>query len=119
MSVATIRVASNRQHGRTTLMLDVALANARRGAFVVFWSPNMPQSRAALARALDLIEGDDQVVKVSRANGNEQIRYAGGGRVAFAPGSPYMDPTRYNADVDVVDSEIVGAVHRHGVEVRR
>ncbi|WNM69028.1 hypothetical protein SEA_TRIBLETROUBLE_87 [Mycobacterium Phage TribleTrouble] len=120
MGVSTIRVASDRQHGRTTLLLDVALANARRGAFVVFWSPSMPQARAAASRVLDLIESDDQVVKISRANGNEEVRYSSGGRVKFAAGSPYVDPTRYSADVDVVDSEIVGAVHRHhGYEVRR
>ncbi|UDL14763.1 hypothetical protein SEA_ILLUMINE_90 [Mycobacterium phage Illumine] len=72
-----------RQGGKTTALLDVALANARRGLEVVFWSGSARQCTEAFRMGLALAEADQVQFSWSPANGNEWIRYSGGGRVRF------------------------------------
>lgn len=81
MGNATIALQADRQHGLTTALLDVALANARRGDLVVFWSPSARESAEAFRMSRQLL--DRQVVRVCAANGNQYVDYDGGGRVRF------------------------------------
>lgn len=111
--VAQIDVSTEgqRQQGQTTLLLDVALANAQRGAFVVFWSQGARLNKAAANEAYELVAGDQRVHRVHRALGRESVEYAGGGRVLFVWGE--YDPYRYGrADVHVVDYDEGGHVLR-------
>ncbi|AIM50416.1 hypothetical protein PBI_OMNICRON_83 [Mycobacterium phage Omnicron] len=77
----------HRQQGTTTLLLDVAIANARRGLNVVFWSASARLSENAFHLAARLVPAVDMEagVKVCAANGRQEIRYPeSGGRVRFA-----------------------------------
>lgn len=92
-----------RQQGVTTLLLDAALANAARGAFVVFWAQAPLPMRCAFQEARNLADGDPRVSVARQANGCEQIEYMGGGRVRFVWGE--YDPYRFGrADMHVVDT---------------
>ncbi|AEL19726.1 hypothetical protein PBI_KRATIO_79 [Mycobacterium phage Kratio] len=76
----------HRQQGTTTLLLDVALANARRGLDVVFWSASARLSDDAFRTATRLVPAVDAAAGVTfcAANGRQEIRYNSGGRVRFA-----------------------------------
>ncbi|ASR78017.1 hypothetical protein I5G95_gp16 [Mycobacterium phage Bella96] len=84
MSDAVIELKADRQHGLTTALLDVALANARRGDYVVFWSPSARESDNAFYQSRGLL--DMEVSRVCAANGNEHVTYRSGGRVQFVWG---------------------------------
>ncbi|QJD50388.1 hypothetical protein I5H01_gp019 [Mycobacterium phage MarkPhew] len=113
---AEILLRSDRQAGKTTALLDVALANARRGARVLFWSPNPRESQCAVSRARDLIVGDPEVSRVSLVNGRNAIEYASGGRVMFT----WHRPEQFDrADVEVFDGpRDLGTIVRRSAEVR-
>ncbi|AWH13692.1 hypothetical protein SEA_ALISHAPH_79 [Mycobacterium phage AlishaPH] len=89
MSEAVIELKADRQHGLTTALLDVALANARRGDLVVFWSPSSRESAEAFRMSRQLL--DRQVVRVCAANGNQYVDYGSGGRVQFVWGRSRED----------------------------
>ncbi|AXQ63249.1 hypothetical protein I5G72_gp24 [Mycobacterium phage Collard] len=77
----------NRQQGTTTLLLDVAIANARRGLNVVFWSASARLSNEAFRIATRLVPAVDAEAGVTffATNGAQEIRYPeSGGRVRFA-----------------------------------
>ncbi|QFG11701.1 hypothetical protein SEA_GUANICA15_92 [Mycobacterium phage Guanica15] len=83
----SLLLSSNwRQGGKTTALLDVALANARRGLEVAFWSATATQSTEAFRMARALAERDRVPFSWSPVNGAEWIRYEGGGRVRFVWG---------------------------------
>ncbi|USH45992.1 hypothetical protein SEA_TIRI_86 [Mycobacterium phage Tiri] len=84
MREAVIELKADRQHGLTTALLDVALANARRGDRVVFWSPTSGECDNAFRQARHLL--DPQVSRVNAANGNQFVAYGSGGRVQFVWG---------------------------------
>ncbi|ATS92831.1 hypothetical protein SEA_SULLEY_83 [Mycobacterium phage Sulley] len=92
-----------RQVGKTTLLLDVALANARRGLVVDFWSWSVRESLCAFDLARSLVPPTDRGVTFSPVNGSMSVRYPRGGRVRF------MDRMRGGwigtgvADMEVVD----------------
>ncbi|AID59187.1 hypothetical protein PBI_EMERSON_88 [Mycobacterium phage Emerson] len=81
MADAVVELKADRQHGLTTALLDVALANARRGDRVVFWSPGPRESADAFYRSRGLLDSD--VSRVCAANGNQFVAYGSGGRVQF------------------------------------
>ncbi|APU93189.1 hypothetical protein SEA_CREW_85 [Mycobacterium phage CREW] len=87
-----------RQGGKTTALLDVALANARRGLEVVFWSGSARQCTEAFRMGRSLAERDRVPFSWSPANGNEWIRCDGGGRVRFIWGH---QGSRVDAHVDM------------------
>ncbi|QXN73820.1 hypothetical protein SEA_SOSEPH_77 [Mycobacterium phage SoSeph] len=77
----------HRQQGTTTLLLDVAIANARRGLNVVFWSASARLSNEAFRIATRLVPAVDAEAGVTffATNGAQEIRYPeSGGRVRFA-----------------------------------
>ncbi|AOZ61417.1 hypothetical protein SEA_DRHAYES_86 [Mycobacterium phage DrHayes] len=72
-----------RQGGQTTALLDIALANARRGLDVAFWSARAVESESAFRLGLRLAHGDLDV-KFSGTNGRQSIAYQrSGGCVLF------------------------------------
>ncbi|WNM75440.1 hypothetical protein SEA_TINIBUG_85 [Mycobacterium Phage TiniBug] len=76
-------VANDRQVGKTTMLLDVALANARRGLTVDFRSPSVREAECAYALARTLVPlSDMETVKFDGVNGMLAIRYQRG-RVRF------------------------------------
>ncbi|QIG61600.1 hypothetical protein SEA_XIMENITA_92 [Mycobacterium phage Ximenita] len=114
MSMPTLTVlAADRQHGKTTALLDVALANARRGLDVAFWSPRAVQSEYAFRLATRLVtsESIDAQAVFSAANGREAIRYPSGGRVRFAWGHAGRCPDPLT-DMTIRDDDGEGTVTR-------
>ncbi|QBP31669.1 DNA binding protein [Mycobacterium Phage Niklas] len=107
MADATLTVRGDRQHGKTTALLDVALANARRGLDVAFWSPTATQSHEAFRRAVALLPPYTEAPVVSGTNGRQSIRYARGA-VRFVWGhhgrlaDPYHHMTIHDADGEAV-----------------
>ncbi|UVD40948.1 hypothetical protein [Mycobacterium phage Kashi_VT1] len=86
MSEAVIELKADRQHGLTTALLDVALANAHRGDWVVFWSAGSRESADAFYRARSLLTPECGVLRVNATNGNQHVGYRSGGRVQFVWG---------------------------------
>ncbi|QAU06506.1 hypothetical protein SEA_KISI_88 [Mycobacterium phage KiSi] len=101
MGYPVIRLHADRQHGLTTALLDVALANARRGKRVAFCSPTPRECEYSARAALDLIVGDDAVSSVSHVNGAKAVFYVNGGAVSFLRDRP---DDRDGFDVEVYDS---------------
>ncbi|ASZ75157.1 hypothetical protein PBI_TREYKAY_88 [Mycobacterium phage TreyKay] len=103
-----------RQGGKTTALLDVALANARRGLEVVFWSGSARQCTEAFRMGRALAEADRVPFSWSPANGNEWIRYDSGGRVRFIWGhqGSRVEPS---VDMAIQDSNgLTGLIERRG-----
>lgn len=80
--------AKGRRAGKTTMLLDIALANARRGQVVWFLSANGPMAQNAMARAADLIgQSSESYVQIDSCPTLPTISYPGGGVVLFlSPG---------------------------------
>ncbi|ASR85288.1 hypothetical protein I5H06_gp16 [Mycobacterium phage SirPhilip] len=103
--MAHISVDAGRQQGKTTALLDVAIANARRGLVVDFWSQGHRMSENAFQLARDLVPPTDEGVTFSAVNGAQAIRYPSGGGVQFKAGGSgkrygYTPP---GADMEVID----------------
>lgn len=113
MSEAVIELKADRQHGLTTALLDVALANARRGDRVIFWSPSARESAEAFRQARHLL--DPQVSRVNAANGDQYVAYARGGRVQFvwgrSPEDVLCDTRTCGAAVYVFDDNRGSGAH--------
>ncbi|ASR85391.1 hypothetical protein SEA_TIERRA_93 [Mycobacterium phage Tierra] len=111
MSMPTLTVLShNRQHGKTTALLDIALANARRGLDVAYWSPQARQSEYAFRLAAKLVPKGDVAVVVYAANGRQQIRYPiGRVRFVWGHGGRCPDPL---TDMTIRDDDGEGTVTR-------
>lgn len=114
MTTAMIELKADRQHGLTTALLDVALANARRGDWVLFWSPSSRESDEAFRRARYLLD-DPQVSRVSAVNGNQLVAYRSGGRVQFVwgrtPEDVLCDSRTGGAAVYVFDDDHGSGAH--------
>ena len=105
--------AADRLQGKTTALLDVALANARRGLTVEVWSPNSQASRSAFELATRLIPPGDTAVAIYRANGHHAIRYPVGRLYFVHPARPAARGVR-RADMEVVDGpKHVGRITRN------
>lgn len=89
---------------QTAALLDVALANARRGEPVTFWSDTQTASKKAFARACELLSpSDTHGVTIRRARGGQEIAYANGGRVRFLWN---CDPIRWSRNViQIIDGD--------------
>lgn len=83
MTADLVLTASTRRVGKTTALLDIALANAARGQVVWFYSGNDPMAREAMRRAAELIRHDD--VHVADYLKLPTISYPSGGAVLFLP----------------------------------
>lgn len=110
--------ASGRQQGKTTALLDVAIANARRGVHVEFWSPTARASHEAFRMAVDLLRqspaGDSVVVA---SNGNDHVRFVSGGRVSFVDvqRNRWCGRGHGRAELEIVDEDgNRGAIHWPG-----
>ncbi|QFG09471.1 hypothetical protein I5H08_gp016 [Mycobacterium phage Yuna] len=93
MGLQLLAEGDARQQGKTTALLDIALANARRGKYVEFWSRGPREAAEAYRLARDLVPSSDAHygVRFHGANGDQSIRYGStrgavmftwGGRVA-------------------------------------
>ncbi|QFP94870.1 hypothetical protein SEA_MARSHAWN_84 [Mycobacterium phage Marshawn] len=104
MAPPMIALQADRQHGLTTALLDVALANARRGQSVTFWSPTASQSHHSFRTAVRLVldEAIDMQAAVLATNGREAMRFPRGGVVRFVWG---YAGRHAEADVRIVDAE--------------
>ncbi|QFG14137.1 DNA binding protein [Mycobacterium phage Curiosium] len=116
MSEAVIELKADRQHGLTTALLDVALANARRGDRVIFWSPSSRESADAFQQSRHLLDPHDpQVSRVCAANGNQYVAYDRGGRVQFvwgrSPEDVLCDTRTCGAAVYVFDDNRGSGAH--------
>ncbi|QAX95627.1 hypothetical protein I5H03_gp019 [Mycobacterium phage Nibb] len=113
-SVLTLQ--GDRQHGKTTALLDMAFANARRGQSVAFWSPSARESEEAARMAFGLTVGDRSVSRVSGGVGGAAVEFGNGGRVVFVWGYwGQRQPAEY--DVEVHD-DTEGRIVRPRAEVR-
>ncbi|AVO25599.1 hypothetical protein SEA_STINSON_87 [Mycobacterium phage Stinson] len=100
-----------RQGGKTTALLDIALANARRGLDVAFWSARAVESESAFRHAQRLAHVDLDM-KISAVNGRQSITYErSGGRVSFIWG--HMGRYNRGHDMEIQDSSgLTGLVER-------
>ncbi|AHB79622.1 hypothetical protein PBI_VALIDUS_92 [Mycobacterium phage Validus] len=112
MADSTLTVHGERQHGKTTALLDVALANARRGLDVAFWSPTAQQSTEAFRRAHTIADRDAVPFSYTPSNGREAIRYSGAGRVRFIWGHVGRYD-RQGFDMTIDDADHAGLVARN------
>ncbi|QJD50489.1 hypothetical protein SEA_CHRIS_87 [Mycobacterium phage Chris] len=118
MSGARVHLSTpDRQHGMTTTLLDVAAANARRGARVVFVSPTHRQSSHAARMVLDLLRGDSTVSRFHYTNGMQTVWFRSTGSVLFL--GRHLDEFE-EYDVEVYDGPgELGSIVRRSAEVRR
>lgn len=79
--MSAVRIRGGRQAGKTELMLAAAASWARQGKFVLFVADSWAGVHNAFVRFTHGYADDSD--KVYRANGNEHVRYATGGRVQF------------------------------------
>lgn len=101
-----LEVRSERQQGKTTALLDIAIANARRGLDVEFWSHSPKMSANAFQIATRLVPAVDAEasVKLSAANGRQSITYPeSGGRVRFMATIQHGQSRDAGGDMEIVD----------------
>ncbi|ASR87259.1 hypothetical protein SEA_LASTHOPE_92 [Mycobacterium phage LastHope] len=102
-----------RQCGKTTALLDIALANARRGLDVAFWSARAVESESAFRLAQRLAHVDLDM-KISAVNGRQSITYErSGGCVLFIWG--HMGRHVRGHDMEIRDDNgLSGLIERRG-----
>lgn len=99
-----LTVLGDRQHGKTELMLRHAVSEARDvDATVLYECERSPITHDAFLRGVKMAERRPaSVAKILRSNGDEQIEFAGGGRVLFAT-SGRGTGRGIDVDVHVID----------------
>lgn len=113
-----------RRHGMTTALIDLAIMNARAGAYVQFWAPTWPRVEHAFRKAVDRLQITDQRdCHIGKPNNMPTIRFGTvGGRLEFRSLSTAENfgPTRSDVDFSVIDADNLGQMVAHDRrEVRR
>lgn len=110
MDMLEVKLTADRQQGMTIALLDVALADAARGANVIYKCDNPALVQHSFRYARELATGPN-VSSIRSANGDGRIHYTGGGRVRFVW---RIDPFE-RVDMVVVDSSSGGSILRDPV----
>ena len=97
-------ISGPRQAGKTAAAIDIAISNAAAGERVLYHCASSSDLRDTFDRIRRQVDGDTRVAKINLANGNERIRFHGGGEIVMVNrqargGRPYS-PDLHIIDLD-------------------